>query len=109
MYNKIVRTAPVVVEGANLVEKLVLLPRWKILQNQLVREIQFNDFETTWAFLTQISMRSHLWGHHPTITTSYNYVKLQLCTHELQEKVSDIDLKLAKRFEQYIEAYTQEE
>lgn len=109
MYNKIIRTAPLAVQGSHLVEKLVTLPRWKILDNMLVREIQFKDYETTWAFLTQISMRSHLWGHHPTITTSYNYVRLQLSTHDLEDKISDIDLKLANRFEKYIESYTQNE
>lgn len=109
MYNKIVRTSPIAVQGTNLVEKLVALPRWKILNNVLIREVQFNNYETTWAFLTQISMRSHLWGHHPTITTSYNYVRLQLSTHDLDGKISDIDLKLAQRFEKYIESYTQKE
>ncbi|GMG20740.1 unnamed protein product [Ambrosiozyma monospora] len=62
---------------------------------------KFKTFEDTWAYLTKISMRSHLAGHHPTITTTYNEVKLVLSTHDV-DGVSEVDFKLAKRFSDYV-------
>ncbi|CCF55643.1 hypothetical protein KAFR_0A02050 [Kazachstania africana CBS 2517] len=112
MYNKIVRTQPLKLVTRDLEDSLVKLKlnsTWKINENRtsLIRECVFPDFESTWAFLTRVSMRSHLWGHHPTITTSFNKVKLELSTHDLDDKgaISDIDLKMANRIEKYINIY----
>ncbi|CCK69654.1 4a-hydroxytetrahydrobiopterin dehydratase KNAG_0C05560 [Huiozyma naganishii CBS 8797] len=119
MFNKIVRVAA---RGIPLDELPVQLSKaglaslWLVQRatngtdtGKLVRECTFPDFESTWGFLTQVSMRSHLWGHHPTITTTYNKVKLELATHDLEQQpnsVSDVDLKMAKRIEKYIHMYS---
>ena len=68
--------------------------------NTVTRNISFKDFETTWSFLNQLAMRSHLWGHHPTVTTTYNKVSLRLTTHDTNG-VSDIDLRLVAKIEGY--------
>lgn len=68
-------------------------------------------------------MRAHLWGHHPSIATTYNRVSLELTTHDLRDDsseiassgtstmggISDIDIKLAKKIEEYIHIYSSEE
>lgn len=105
MYNKLSKTVPVAVTGTTLTNALVSLKYWKVVNQSLTREVVFPDFETTWGFLTQVSMRSHLWGHHPTITTTYNRVQLKLQTHDLDNEISDIDIKMAKRIEKYIQMY----
>lgn len=64
------------------------------------RDFKFPTFEDAWAFLTKIAMRSHRKGHHPTITNEYNKVVLELTTHDVKG-VSDLDIKLAKRFDKY--------
>ncbi|CAL9730678.1 hypothetical protein MOUN0_K01508 [Monosporozyma unispora] len=113
MYNKISKVAYVKIPSSELsvkLSKLGLLPNWSVkicTQHQsLVRECSFPDFETTWSFLNQVAMRAHLWGHHPTIKTTYNKVNLELTTHDIDGgNISDIDLKLAKRIESYINLY----
>lgn len=67
---------------------------------KLYRNFKFKTFEDTWAFLTKISMRSHLIAHHPTIINTYNKVKLELNTHDVNG-LTDLDFKLAKRFSDY--------
>lgn len=109
MYNKLSKAVPVAVTLRDLNKTLMELQNWKVIDKTLTREIVFRDYESTWAFLTQLSMRSHLWGHHPTITTTYNKVKLELSTHDLEEQVSDIDLKMAKRIEKYVKMYNYEQ
>ncbi|QLG74481.1 hypothetical protein HG535_0G03640 [Zygotorulaspora mrakii] len=105
MYNKLTKVAPIALSAAEINKKLAEIPSWLVVNNVLTRDIRFKDYETTWAFLNQVAMRSHLWGHHPTITTTYSQVKLELTTHSLENKVSDIDLKLAKRYERYVNLY----
>ena len=128
MYNKIVRVKPVKINSKELASQLAkaqLTPYWKVSPNgsSLIRTCEFPNFETTWGFLTQVSMRAHLWGHHPSIATTYNRVSLELTTHDLRDDsseiassgtstmggISDIDIKLAKKIEEYIHIYSSEE
>ncbi|ODV86457.1 hypothetical protein CANARDRAFT_6927 [[Candida] arabinofermentans NRRL YB-2248] len=68
--------------------------------DKLTRQFTFKTFEDTWAFLTKVSMRSHLSGHHPKITTVYNSVEIELTTHDV-EGLTELDFQLAKRFTNY--------
>ncbi|SMN21781.1 similar to Saccharomyces cerevisiae YHL018W Putative protein of unknown function [Maudiozyma saulgeensis] len=123
MYNKSLRVNAVKV-GLKEVKGLLVdnapLSQWQIRNNDsnLVRECTFKTFEQTWGFLTQVSMRAHLWGHHPTVTTTYNKVRIELTTHDIANDstdlsncgaISDIDIKLAKQIEKYLELYKSEE
>ncbi|CCC67822.1 hypothetical protein NCAS_0A12640 [Naumovozyma castellii] len=112
MYNKITKCRAVSTNVKLLPEVLVqmkLAPQWTLKdESRLCREtIKFKDFETTWSFLNQLSMRAHLWGHHPTISTTYNKVDLELTTHDIEggPAISDIDIKMAKRIEHYVNLY----
>ncbi|SCU94947.1 LADA_0G12464g1_1 [Lachancea dasiensis] len=100
MYNKLTKIAGVRSGAAEISQLLVRYPRWSYDGYKLVRNLKFRDFETTWTFLNQLAMRSHLWGHHPTITTCYNRITLELTTHDVGG-VSDIDMKMAVRIENY--------
>ncbi|CAG61325.1 uncharacterized protein GVI51_K03025 [Nakaseomyces glabratus] len=104
MFNKIVKSEAERVSAADLQKALKQLKGWTHDNSRLVREVAFKDYQLTWAFLTQVAMRSHLWGHHPLITTSYTSVRLELQTHDLEMSpgVSNIDVKLAKQIEKYI-------
>lgn len=119
MHNKIVRIASSALTGGKLLEKLKPLTRWEVQWDPnktkclgITREVTFKDYESTWAFLTRVSMRSHLWDHHPLIHTSYTWVKLELHTHDIDPKdgahsqLSDIDVRMAKRIDSYIDEMT---
>ncbi|CAI4063754.1 hypothetical protein N7582_002493 [Saccharomyces uvarum] len=116
MHNKIIRVASNALTGGKLLEKLKTLTHWEAQWNPhrtkclgITREVTFKDYETTWAFLTRVSMRSHLWGHHPLIHTSYTWVKLELRTHDADPldpegaQLSDMDARMAKRIDSYID------
>ncbi|AET39624.1 4a-hydroxytetrahydrobiopterin dehydratase Ecym_4592 [Eremothecium cymbalariae DBVPG len=101
MYNKISKQAAILLQSPELKAGLAALPHWKYANGALFRDFQLRDFESTWSVLNQIALRSHLWGHHPTITTTYNKVSLILTNHDLGG-VTDIDMKMARRIEKYI-------
>ncbi|ODQ59421.1 hypothetical protein WICANDRAFT_17706, partial [Wickerhamomyces anomalus NRRL Y-366-8] len=100
MINKITKIPVSKLSSEEIQKQLLNLSNWKYSNNEISKEYKLGNFEETWAFLNQISLRSHLWGHHPTITTTYNQVKITLTTHDVQG-VSDIDIKFAKRIEGY--------
>lgn len=107
MFNKIVKIEAERVPLPELQKLLrTQLVNWRQLDDRLVREVNFRDYQSTWAFLTQVSMRAHLWGHHPTIITTYTSVRLELQTHDLSDPVapgiSNVDVKLAKQIDKYI-------
>ncbi|ODQ64429.1 transcriptional coactivator/pterin dehydratase [Nadsonia fulvescens var. elongata DSM 6958] len=58
------------------------------------------DYARTWAFLTQISMKSHAARHHPYIETQYNKVKVTLHTDDIKD-LSPLDLDMAQSFDKY--------
>ncbi|SCU92032.1 LAFA_0F07492g1_1 [Lachancea sp. 'fantastica'] len=100
MYNKVTRIAAKRLSSAEISRLLASYPRWNYDGSKLTRNLILQDFETTWSFLNQLAMRSHLWGHHPTMTTSYNKVSIQLTTHDVGG-VSDVDMKMVAKIESY--------
>ncbi|MFK7904650.1 MAG: 4a-hydroxytetrahydrobiopterin dehydratase [Chitinophagales bacterium] len=68
---------------------------WQEQNNQLVREFQFKDFITAFAFLTKVAILAEKHNHHPEIYNVYNKVKLNLSTHDAGNIVTEKDRKLA--------------
>lgn len=111
MINKITKIQPVALSSAEIATRLAKVnassvTQWTILNNELSTQLKFNNFESTWAFLQQVAMRSHYYGHHPTITTTYTNVKINLSTHDVSG-ISDIDFKFAARINKYAAMYTE--
>ncbi|MEZ4884138.1 MAG: 4a-hydroxytetrahydrobiopterin dehydratase [Chitinophagales bacterium] len=68
---------------------------WNEQNNKLVREFQFDDFITAFAFLTKVAILAEKHNHHPEIYNVYNKVKLSLSTHDAGDIVTEKDRKLA--------------
>ena len=68
---------------------------WQEQNNQLIREFQFDNFITAFAFLTKVAILAEKQGHHPEIFNVYNKVKLSLSTHDAGTVVTEKDRKLA--------------
>lgn len=58
------------------------LHNWQLVEGKrLLRELKFKDFSDAKYFLDLISVIFEEQGHHPTVTLSYNKLKLSLTTH----------------------------
>ncbi|AAS50816.1 ABR046Cp [Eremothecium gossypii ATCC 10895] len=101
MYNKIAKQLPILLRPPELQAGLAALPHWRLVGASLQRELRLADFEATWGLLTQVAMRAHLWGHHPTITTTHTRATIALTTHDAGG-VTDIDLRMARRIERLL-------
>ncbi|ODV93415.1 hypothetical protein PACTADRAFT_36034 [Pachysolen tannophilus NRRL Y-2460] len=106
MINKISKIPPIKLTSQQITGNLIGLRNWVCKDNNtsISKDFNFKNFEDTWSFLTKISMRSHLIGHHPTIVNTYNKVNLKLTTHDCNG-LSDIDFKMAKKFDDYYKNY----
>lgn len=71
--------------------------------NALSAELEFEDFITAFAFLTQVAILAEKHNHHPEIHNVYNKVTLTLTTHDEGNTVTEKDRKLAAAIEKLLE------
>lgn len=56
---------------------------------------KLRNFANTWEFLNMIASLAHQQRHHPTITTTYNKICIELTTHDNGNRVTEKDTRLA--------------
>lgn len=69
---------------------------WKEENDQLQRSFQFEDFSEAFAFMTRVALAAEKIGHHPDWSNVYNKVEIRLSSHEVGNKVTEKDRKLAQ-------------
>ena len=68
---------------------------WTIIDGSLCKEFEFENFVKAIEFINKIAEIAEEQEHHPVLTNSYNYLKIELKTHDING-ISDKDFKLAK-------------
>jgi 4a-hydroxytetrahydrobiopterin dehydratase len=76
------RTAPERLTAARLAELAGSAPGWMLERSSIRRELEFEDFRRSMAFVEKVAELAEEHGHHPDILISYNHVRLDLTTHE---------------------------
>ena len=74
------------------------LPQWHCTNDHITRSFEFPDFSQCFAFITRVALLAEAAKHHPRITTEYNKLSLQLCTHDAQA-VTSKDIQLAQQID----------
>lgn len=84
-------------------------PRWSINQLETGSELQanykFRTFGKTWQFLNEVASAAHGMKHHPTILTTYNKVHILVTTHDVGNKITDLDTHLATKIDEIFASY----
>lgn len=75
--------------------KIAEVDSWKVISGSLQKEFEFVNFVKAIEFINQIAEVAEEQEHHPVITNSYNYLKIELKTHDVNG-ISNKDFKLAK-------------
>ncbi len=70
-------------------------PDWRVVGGELVAEFAFQDFPAAVAFMQKIFQAADEHNHHPTITNTYNKVKIAMQTHDACRAITDRDTKVA--------------
>ncbi|SOE24056.1 4a-hydroxytetrahydrobiopterin dehydratase [Spirosomataceae bacterium TFI 002] len=68
---------------------------WKEINNSLVKEFKFDNFQAAFAFMTRVAFLSEAQNHHPTLINTYSNVKIELNTHDAGNTITDKDRRLA--------------
>lgn len=80
-----------------IIEILTTLEGWSYTQNKLSRQFNFTDFKEAMGFVVRVGFEAEAQAHHPTIFWVYNQVRIDLQTHDAENKVTMKDINLAKR------------
>jgi len=75
------------------------LPGWKHEGDALHKAYDLGSFRAALAFLVRIGFEAEQRNHHPEIFNVYGKVELTLRTHDAGNKVTELDLGLAKAIE----------
>lgn len=74
---------------------------WYVQEGKLHRELQFDDFNQAFAFLTRVALRAEAMNHHPEWFNVYNRVVIDLISHDVGG-LSQRDLALAMAIEGFL-------
>jgi 4a-hydroxytetrahydrobiopterin dehydratase len=81
-------------------ELRAVMPRlagWKLVRNKLVRTFEFQDFVQSLSFVNSLVAYFETADHHPDVQIAYSEVTFELTTHDAGGKVTDRDVKVAKK------------
>jgi len=68
---------------------------WVEKNSKLVNQYKFKDFNEAMVFINEVAKICEEVNHHPEIYNCYSLVKLSLCTHDLNDNITEKDLELA--------------
>ncbi len=72
------------------------LPEWRVGKDALVRQFRFADFPTAVRFMSAAVQDIEAMQHHPTWTNTYDKVDVRLSTHDADDSVTELDVRLAR-------------
>jgi len=82
----------------NLSNALSELNNWNSTLDErdaITKEFKFEDFKSTFAFMTSVALKAEEIGHHPEWFNVYNKVIITLTTHDVKG-LSDKDVILGQ-------------
>jgi 4a-hydroxytetrahydrobiopterin dehydratase len=68
--------------AAEVASHLTKVPAWQVVNGELVRTFQCEDFRAAMRFVNQVADLAEEAAHHPDIDIRYNRVRLALVTHD---------------------------
>ncbi len=77
---------------------------WEVVGQRLVFTHDFGSFRDAMAFLVRLAFEAEEMNHHPEIHNVYGRVRLELSTHDAGDRVTSLDVELARRVSQVIGA-----
>ena len=84
-------------------QALTKLKGWSQNGNNLEAEFKFKTFRDAIAYIVQIGIEAEVMNHHPEFYNSYNLIKFSFCTHDVGNKITDTDIKLAAKLTEIAE------
>ncbi len=74
------------------------LPKWKLVDGKLRRELKFADFVHAFGFMAAAAVTVEAMNHHPDWRNVWNQVTIELWTHDAGG-ITSMDTDLAAKLE----------
>lgn len=75
------------------------LPGWSVVDGKLHKEFKFANFTSAFGFMTKVAIEANTMNHHPEWCNVWNKVVIELVTHEAGNRISELDVLLARKIE----------
>ena len=77
------------------------LDGWTYADDKLQKTYEFSDFRAAISFIVRLSFYAEERNHHPELENVYNTVSVALTTHDAGGKVTEMDVELASKIEDF--------
>lgn len=81
-----------------IARELGSLPGWRREGDAIVRDYELADFVAALGLIAQIGALAERADHHPTLTNTYNRLRVELSTHDAGG-ITEKDVALAREIE----------
>ena len=72
---------------------------WQQEGDALAASLRFPDFKAALLFIVAVGLEAEALDHHPEIRNTYDKVALSLTTHDAGNRVTGLDIDLARKIE----------
>ncbi|MCY4638730.1 MAG: 4a-hydroxytetrahydrobiopterin dehydratase [Chloroflexi bacterium] len=86
-------------DDAEIARRLDALPQWRREGDAICREYELPDFVEALGLIARIGALAERANHHPTLTSSYNRLRVELSTHDAGG-ITERDFALARAIEE---------
>lgn len=76
---------------------------WQENQGKMTREFRFKDFQEAFTFMTRVAFIAEGIKHHPDFVNRYNYVRIELSSHDEGGVITDQDRLLAAAIDRILQ------
>ncbi len=83
-------------------DALAELDGWSHADDKLKKTYEFSDFREAISFIVRLSFYAEEMVHHPELENVYNTVSVALTTHDAGGKVTEMDVELASKIEEFV-------
>jgi len=71
-------------------------PAWSYAEPNIQASFTFPGFHEAIGFIVAMSMIAEKYNHHPGLKLSYSKVELSLSTHDVGNRITSLDIDVAK-------------
>ena len=77
------------------------LKGWRFENDALMKTYQLGNFREAMSFLVRLGFEAEQRDHHPEVKNVYGRVEILLRTHDAGNKVTQLDVELARAIEAF--------
>jgi len=83
----------------DIAKRMVGLQHWEVKEGLLTRLFEYESYFEGVVFAAAVAQVAERLDHHPDIFIGYRKVRVQTCTHDAGNQLTELDFALASRID----------